>query len=990
MYEGKHIHYSDVDNKPLCSYSNKLCKQRRLKGFAFCIRHVLEDKSAPFKQCEFVAKYNNLRCTNPIPEDQERKYCNSHMQVLGLVPKRIKQKKNTESNSKHGDNKDTKDELPSFLNNSVASNIGDMDLIESIINQQKMQEEKINNFSSPEAASHVNSIVAHLLSLPPKKIIDHHVDNHAGSSSDTQSKPKSKSKISKSLGQSKTRDNFYDKLEQNKVRLHLQRQKQILERAKKLKQPPKCLPFSAVQLETLPPFRTFQENSNSNTRTNVSSSCSTADGKALNSNTNSKPFHIPPPYLPPNVPILQARPKRPRQVFIEKTDIEEVDKLKDLYRAEEHRNLDLFPLGLEDSEDEDSDKESNQVPVCHRTSFSPSDEETKKSSTEISRSDYLKQLKSHVRKNCLLALRSESSKREQASERASCLALSEATRQHVASTTKLLLEIKNQLPRREKHRKVCHAPDCCFKDEDGKECGAKSMPFATHCFNHIIENDHQQIFYQCTGIQSDYTQCANTAFIIDNDRVLCDFHASVLKCQSKPRRPRKKTKPSALTRPFKKKKKKQQKAARPQKPVPPLEPLGFEMLSSLNLGIDTSQLSPAPDGIDGIDASDISFNLDAHAGLPIDTSDLQIDGDDKDDVLENNDIANLLPLQADDLTDIFGVKMFGGKNGDFLPTTEEQEELERALLQASNDVSNAKASLDQFSFAMMSDQDSNSSQEESMNQGDPNELPSDLQAAATRLMEDTLRQNSLNGLNTMQIGNSFPTNSFSPNTQSTLATTQGTFNAGMMTVPRPMISPATPGKDGLVDTSLLTNGLNQANATMLNLQRQFSADQTMSPHTSVQPHQLINQHTAQFANQILQGRPLNQAQTGLLPGQQQIPASQMAATANQLLMQNFRMPWNTTNAALVQPASTLPFMIQPRATMHTTLPGFSPSFPSKVTLPLLRDIHERLFTPAAVPQNTDQPHANYVNPTAIQNSTPMVALSSPSTVPHVRTQESGS
>ncbi|KAG1682113.1 INO80 complex subunit D [Nymphon striatum] len=93
MYEGKHIHYSPVDHKPLCSYSNKVCKQRRLNGFAFCIRHILEDKSAPFKQCLHVAKYNNQICTNPIPSSEERLYCNSHLQVLGMAPKKAKKEK---------------------------------------------------------------------------------------------------------------------------------------------------------------------------------------------------------------------------------------------------------------------------------------------------------------------------------------------------------------------------------------------------------------------------------------------------------------------------------------------------------------------------------------------------------------------------------------------------------------------------------------------------------------------------------------------------------------------------------------------------------------------------------------------------------------------------------------------------------------------------------------------------------------------------------
>ena len=74
MYEGKNVHYSAVDGKPLCSYSGKLCKQRRLNGYAFCIRHVLEDPGARFKQCQYVARYNNQRCTNPIPDNEDRMY----------------------------------------------------------------------------------------------------------------------------------------------------------------------------------------------------------------------------------------------------------------------------------------------------------------------------------------------------------------------------------------------------------------------------------------------------------------------------------------------------------------------------------------------------------------------------------------------------------------------------------------------------------------------------------------------------------------------------------------------------------------------------------------------------------------------------------------------------------------------------------------------------------------------------------------------------
>ncbi|XP_028416635.1 LOW QUALITY PROTEIN: INO80 complex subunit D-B-like [Dendronephthya gigantea] len=96
MFEGKNIHSSPVDGKLLCSFSEKTCMQRRLNHYAFCIRHVLEDKNSPFKQCNFVAKYNGQRCTNAIPLKEDRIYCNSHLQVLGLVPKKSRKKKASE------------------------------------------------------------------------------------------------------------------------------------------------------------------------------------------------------------------------------------------------------------------------------------------------------------------------------------------------------------------------------------------------------------------------------------------------------------------------------------------------------------------------------------------------------------------------------------------------------------------------------------------------------------------------------------------------------------------------------------------------------------------------------------------------------------------------------------------------------------------------------------------------------------------------------
>ena len=83
MYEGKNIHYSQVDNKPLCSSSRKICRQRRLNGYAFCVRHILEDPSAPFKSCEFITR-SKLPCSNPIPKDDSRQY----VSLTGSIAKR--------------------------------------------------------------------------------------------------------------------------------------------------------------------------------------------------------------------------------------------------------------------------------------------------------------------------------------------------------------------------------------------------------------------------------------------------------------------------------------------------------------------------------------------------------------------------------------------------------------------------------------------------------------------------------------------------------------------------------------------------------------------------------------------------------------------------------------------------------------------------------------------------------------------------------------
>jgi hypothetical protein len=78
------------DGKRYCSYGGAVCTQRPMRNYDFCVKHILQDPKAPFKQCDFLAKQTNKQCANPVkilnPTDDNR-YCNAHKQMLGIIPK---------------------------------------------------------------------------------------------------------------------------------------------------------------------------------------------------------------------------------------------------------------------------------------------------------------------------------------------------------------------------------------------------------------------------------------------------------------------------------------------------------------------------------------------------------------------------------------------------------------------------------------------------------------------------------------------------------------------------------------------------------------------------------------------------------------------------------------------------------------------------------------------------------------------------------------
>lgn len=82
-----------------CNYAHRVCMQNRVEGYDFCIRHILEDKSAPYKQCNYVFTKNGKRCAKAASKLERRDgYCMEHARKVFLArQKAIRKKKPPET-----------------------------------------------------------------------------------------------------------------------------------------------------------------------------------------------------------------------------------------------------------------------------------------------------------------------------------------------------------------------------------------------------------------------------------------------------------------------------------------------------------------------------------------------------------------------------------------------------------------------------------------------------------------------------------------------------------------------------------------------------------------------------------------------------------------------------------------------------------------------------------------------------------------------------
>ncbi|KAK4884168.1 hypothetical protein RN001_000439 [Aquatica leii] len=68
-----------IINLKQCAYSVYNCKHYTLDGYDYCLRHILNDKNAPYKQCTYIYNTNGKRCHLPAPKDKKDPgYCNEH------------------------------------------------------------------------------------------------------------------------------------------------------------------------------------------------------------------------------------------------------------------------------------------------------------------------------------------------------------------------------------------------------------------------------------------------------------------------------------------------------------------------------------------------------------------------------------------------------------------------------------------------------------------------------------------------------------------------------------------------------------------------------------------------------------------------------------------------------------------------------------------------------------------------------------------------
>uniref|UniRef100_A0A673HDQ9 INO80 complex subunit D-like n=1 Tax=Sinocyclocheilus rhinocerous TaxID=307959 RepID=A0A673HDQ9_9TELE len=623
-------------------YSPKLCKQRRLNGYAFCIRHVLEDKTAPFKQCEYVAKYNSQRCTNPIPKAEERRYCNSHLQVLGFIPKKERKKK-----------QDALEEVRARAHvESVALNI--------TVPSLALRDSNGLDGLPPSPPRLTPMPLSDSDFLDPFAFYDEDTDGEESVAQKCSNKRKLPSRPVIGL-----RVTAWDP---EHCQPDIEHFSTVTE--------PCTLPTSPHLPQPPPPPPPPPPLPQPLTGPSVLSGLLPSTG-AQNQPVSQRPV----PAASPHPPAAQDCPQ-PRAVAMRPTTFTappvcllRLQHLVQLYAQRQREHGDLFPhLGLDWSEDSTDDEDTEELvplmPQAWRLQERSSHQRYENhSSLLLSRRARLVQLCTYLQERYKhLCRQDRAATRHSRYRYAFRKALLHAASKDPDCTAQLIQKLSKS-PQTSTWLPHKYERTMCTGTTKGQSCSNIVLPFSRHCFQHILLNRSQQLFSSCTARFADGQQCSVPVFDITHQTPLCDEHAKKMdnflrgdgnrRSQQQQRRPRKKTKPPALTK--KHKKKRRRGPRRPQKPIPPAVPQGNLLMPSLSL-LASQIRSPSTPELNADELPDDITNE-----MPDIPNDLE---------LNQEDFSDVLPRLPDDLQDF---DLFEGKNGELLPTTEEAEELVRAL-----------------------------------------------------------------------------------------------------------------------------------------------------------------------------------------------------------------------------------------------------------------------------------------------------------------------
>lgn len=88
--------HAEIENRTkACSNSTYDCSLTRVDGSEFCMKHILQDLNAPFKQCAYSFSLNGKRCHQPAPKHDSVKdpaftnYCFEHSRYVQINNARL-------------------------------------------------------------------------------------------------------------------------------------------------------------------------------------------------------------------------------------------------------------------------------------------------------------------------------------------------------------------------------------------------------------------------------------------------------------------------------------------------------------------------------------------------------------------------------------------------------------------------------------------------------------------------------------------------------------------------------------------------------------------------------------------------------------------------------------------------------------------------------------------------------------------------------------